>query len=142
MDNNSITVVADDNEFRVEIHEDPSMMYVLWKCHVEGELLKEKFQALLGIIIQFKPQKWLGNAKASYYTTVQDARWLFKTFLPKLIGSSVSRYARVETKNSLMALDSMHLQDKLEELPEEERGEFKFKFFTDEPPALEWLEVR
>jgi hypothetical protein len=141
MNDHGITIVAEDTVYRVEIHEEPSMMYVLWKCHIEGEELKERFQTLLGIIKQFKPQRWLGNAQASYYTTIQDARWLFNTFIPNLIGSSITRYARVETRNSLMALDSINLQDKLNSLPEEEKGEFEFKFFTEEPPAKEWLQV-
>ncbi len=137
--NKDIFIVAEDEFYRVEIHETPSMMYVYWKRHIEGDLLREKFQALLSIIKRFKPLKWLGNAKATYYITVQDAKWLFNTFIPNLIGSSVLRYARVEAKNSLMILDSMNLQDKISSLGADEIGEFKFMFFIDEEPALEWL---
>jgi hypothetical protein len=134
-----IYTVTEDEYYRVEIHENPSMMYVFWKRHIEGDLLKEKFMALLGIIKRFKPLKWLGNAKATYYTTVQDAKWLFSSFVPILIGSSVRRYARVEANNSLMILDSMKLHDTINNLNVDEIGEFKFKFFTEEEPALEWL---
>ena len=139
MENYDITLVADDNIYLVEMHQSTSMMHVHWKQHVEGELLKEKFQALLNIIKRFKPKRWLGNARAMHYTTIQDARWFFRTLLPQLIESSVMRYARIETRNSLMALDSMNLQDWLNSLPEGDKAPFEFRFFYEEEPALEWL---
>jgi hypothetical protein len=141
MSDKEFFIVTEDEYYRVEIHEDSSMMYVLWKRHIEGDLLQERFQTLLAIIKRFKPLKWLGNAKATYYTTVQDAKWLYNTFIPNLIGSSVMRYARVEAKDSLLMLDSMKLLDKISNLPAEEVGEFRFRFFIEEEPALEWLQV-
>ncbi|MEJ8801251.1 hypothetical protein [Pontibacter sp. H249] len=132
-------VIAEDEFYRVEMHETTSMLYVHWKCHLEGDALREKFLTILKLIKNFKPRRWLGNAKATYYTTVQDARWLFEEFIPILVSSSVNKYARVETANSLLLLDSLRLQEKLESLPNMATGTFEFSFFTDEEQAYTWL---
>lgn len=138
-DKSDSKVVAEDQFYRVEIHESTAIIYVFWKCHLEGDILKEKFMMLLSLIRKFKPRRWLGNATATYYTTIQDARWLFEEFIPALIDSSVLRYARVETPNSLLLLDSLSLQDKLDSLPKDKAERFEFRFFTDEDQAYQWL---
>ncbi|WP_299754310.1 hypothetical protein [uncultured Pontibacter sp.] len=132
-------LIADDQYYRVEIHEKPSLMYVFWKRHVEGEVLREKYLTLLSIVKKFEPKSWLGNARAMYYTTVQDARWIFDYFLPNLLESSICRYARLESPKSLLILDSMKLQDKISNLSEAKTGELEFQFFTDEELAIGWL---
>lgn len=141
MNEQNILVVADDQVYRVEMHEKASLMHVFWKCHVEGEVLKEKFQKLLELIVVFKPTRWLGNAKATHYITMQDARWLLLHFFPSLICSSVSKYARLESTASLLVLDSMSLQDKINSLPENSAEAFEFRFFTDEDQAHQWLAI-
>ncbi|GAB3194134.1 hypothetical protein ABID22_000320 [Pontibacter aydingkolensis] len=64
-DKDDSILVADDQFYRVEMHEKTSMIYVFWKCHLEGDILKEKFLMLLKLIDRFKPKRWLGNAKAT-----------------------------------------------------------------------------
>ncbi|MDX5421032.1 MAG: hypothetical protein LPK14_02175 [Hymenobacteraceae bacterium] len=141
MYDNRYALLLDDPDFRVEIR-DSSLLYVLWKHHLEGEALREKYLALLSIVQKFKPKAWLGNARAMYYTTVQDARWLFEHFLPTLIESSIVRYARLESPQSLLMLDSMKLQDRISQLAQGAAGHLEFKFFTDEGLALGWLTAR
>ncbi|WP_299826341.1 hypothetical protein [uncultured Pontibacter sp.] len=139
MSESDIIVVAEDDFYRVEVHEKPSLLYVHWKCHLEGDILKDKFLMLLKLIDKFKPERWLGNAKATYYTTIQDARWLLEEFIPVLVKSSVLRYARVETANSLLLLDSLNLQEKLRSRPPIHSETFEFRYFTDEAQAYTWL---
>lgn len=139
MNHNGYMLIADDEEHLVKIDQENAMMYVYWKRHIEGELFKDKFKGLLKIIGRFRPVRWLGNAQATHYTTVQDARWFLNHFLPQLVDSSISRYARVETRNSLMLLDSLNLQEKLANLSNGHPENFEFRYFTEEPQAFEWL---
>lgn len=132
-------LIADDDCYRVEIHQSTSLMYVLWKCHLEGDALREKYLALLQMANTQKPNCWLGNARAMYYTTLQDAKWIFEYFLPILIKSSIKKYARLESPQSLLILDSLHLQDKINDLAQQTTGELEFQFFTDEELAMDWL---
>jgi hypothetical protein len=142
MNENNITIITEDDYYRVEYHKRHSLMYVLWKSHLEGDILLDRYHSILEIVKKIKPARWLGNARALHYTTIQDSRWIFDKFIPSLIESSISRYARLESHSSLLILDSMKLQDRLNSLPEIKSNEFEFRFFTDEGLALSWLSSR
>ncbi|WP_439881100.1 hypothetical protein ACSX1A_18395 [Pontibacter sp. MBLB2868] len=133
--------ILEDQVYKVDIHLAESLMHVTWKQHIEGDLLQEKFLQLLDIIRRFNPRNWFGDARATHYITIQDAKWLLLNFIPSLIESSVLKYARLESTNSLMVLDSMSLQDKINALPQNKAGSFEFRFFTDEDQAHQWLAI-
>ncbi|MDX5436409.1 MAG: hypothetical protein LPK03_04405 [Pontibacter sp.] len=134
-----VEILAEDDVFRVEISRRLSLLHVLWKRHVEGELLREKYQTIFRLIDRFKPRCWLGNARALHYTTLQDARWFFDQFVFSLFASSVTKYARLEAHQSLLLLDSLSLHQKVNNYAESHPDQFEFRFFTDEGLALEWL---
>ena len=136
---NSIYLIVEDQDYRVELHENHSILYVIWKRHLEGEALYEKYLNLLNIVVQFQPRKWLGNARAIYYTTLQDSRWIIESFIPQLIESSITKYARLESPRSLLMLDSVRLLDKVKHLTQGISDKFEFQFFTDEEQAIGWL---
>lgn len=131
--------MIDDQDFRVDIKDRLSLIYIYWKRHLEGDALREKYLILLRLIRKYKPKRLLSNARTMYYTTVQDARWLFEQFLPMLIESSVTRYARLESPQSLLMLDSMTLQDRINLLAQGGEAALEFRFYTDEEQAVDWL---
>ena len=133
------TLIEEDQFYRVEFDEMRSLIHVYWKVHLEGEILKEKYLALLNIIKTFRPKLWLGNARAFHYTTLQDARWVFDYFIPGLIESSITKYARIESPRSLLLLDSENLLKKIITTSQEQDEVFEFSFFIDEGLALDWL---
>ena len=139
MNENETTVLAEDEHYRVEMQESSSVLYVLWKRHLEGEQLQERYLTLLSLIRHFKPRTWLGNATAMRYTTLQDAKWVFSTFLPILFNSSIAKYARVELSQSLLTLDSQHLKERLNTRNQRLEKAFEFGCFTDEEQARTWL---
>ncbi|PTX15041.1 hypothetical protein C8N40_109139 [Pontibacter mucosus] len=139
MHDDRCTLVVEDQDYRVELYEKRSLLSVLWKRHLEGEDLHEKYLTLLGIVMQFKPRYWLGNARAMYYTTLHDAGWISDNVLPALIESSITRYARIEAPQSLLMLDSMHFQDRVNIITQGLSDKFVFQFFTDEERAIGWL---
>ncbi|MBC5992482.1 hypothetical protein [Pontibacter cellulosilyticus] len=139
MKNFDSKLIEEDSYYRVEYAEKQSLIYVHWKEHIQGEVLKNKYLSLLNVISALQPKKWLSNAKVFHYTTLQDARWVFDYFIPNVVKSSLIKYARIEAPRSLLLLDSESLLEKITRTTREQNEVFEFRFFIDEEFALDWL---
>ncbi|WP_345163310.1 hypothetical protein [Nibribacter koreensis] len=124
----------------IHIHLDPrlSLLQVEWCKHPQSSEFRAVFQKLAGVVLDTKVKYWLSDPRAIHYLELGDQNWLIKDMAPLLKQSSLLKFARLVTKESLEMMDIVQILGNLEKTLDLEI-QTQFELFVNREDALEWL---
>lgn len=114
------------------------MLHVVCKKHLDSSDLRRNLLEIVELIKAYEIKYLLGDVRSLHYMKMEDANWLIATILPAMKVCTLQKWARVESSNSMIELNSLQLKNKLE-FEEACKQELQFESFVDEESALHWL---
>ncbi|GAB3200017.1 hypothetical protein ABID22_003042 [Pontibacter aydingkolensis] len=127
------------NEYvRADISEQQHFIYVKWAKHPSSDVFRSLFMELVNLTIEYKTSYWLSDARAIHYLEFSDQNWLIQYMAPYLGSTSVKKFARLSTKESIALMDVSRIYTSIEQL-KNIQVTTQFEVFLSEEAALEWL---
>ena len=136
--NINLRPVYQDDYLKAEIDPRVKFIFVDWFRHPGSQDFRNIFQKLADITIETRSEYWLSDARAIHYLEFADQNWLLREMAPLLKKSSLKKFARLTTKESLLLLDVVRVYDMLNQLKDLEI-ETKLEMFTNKEDAMNWL---
>ncbi|KAA3437062.1 hypothetical protein [Rufibacter hautae] len=131
-------LVYQDDYLKVEVDERAKYIYVEWLQSPGNEEFRNSFRVAGMISLEKKCEYWLSDARPIPFLDFGDQNWILREMKPLLRTSSLKKYARLSSMESINLLDVDRIYSSL---TEDAKGDLKTQFesFTNKQAALSWL---
>ncbi|WP_210465711.1 MULTISPECIES: hypothetical protein [Rufibacter] len=131
-------LIHQDDYLKVEVDERAKYIYVEWLQAPATEEFRKSFRLAGMISLDKKCEYWLSDARPIPFLDFGDQNWILREMKPLLRTSSLKKYARLSSMESINLLDIHRIYSSI---AEDDKGEFKTQFesFTSKQAALDWL---
>jgi hypothetical protein len=123
-----------DELLHIQLDAQSSFLYAVWLHHPSSPEFRQRFKMLAALVLEHQCQYWLSDSRAILFLDYGDQNWLLGE-MQGLSSSSLLRFARLMTYESLSMLDTQRILDRLEA----DSYLAQVQFFLDKESALDWL---
>jgi hypothetical protein len=127
-----------DEFIRVEVDEQCKYIYVEWLKAPDTENFRESFQLAGTISLAHKCEYWLSDARQIPYLDFANQNWVLRAMKPLLMISSLKKFARLSSKESIGLMDVHRIYNTISET-EGNNLFVQLESFSNKEAALDWL---
>ena len=133
-----LQTVYQDEYLTVQVDDKLKFIFLVWLRHPNGPEFRRLFQKAADITIEREIKYWLSDARAIHCLEFADQNWLVREMAPLLKKTSLLKFARLTTPESLMLLDATQVYEKVGKI-KDLGSKVELELFTDKEVALTWL---
>ncbi|MBC3541139.1 hypothetical protein ACFSC6_03085 [Rufibacter sediminis] len=133
-----LRLVHQDDNIKVEVDENAKFIYLEWLQAPPTEEFRKAFHLAGMICLEYKCEYWLSEARPIPYLEFADQNWVLREMKPILIKSTLKKYARISSKESISLLDIHRIYSALND-EQDPNLKTHFESFTSKDAALDWL---
>jgi hypothetical protein len=130
--------VYEDEFISIEVDDNKRFIQVVWLKHPDSDAFRRGFIKGAEITLARNCRFWLSDSRAIHYLEFAEQNWILDFMAPMLGDSCLSKFARVNSQESLALLDIDRILYRLESSPHV-RCDLEVAVFMHKQEALNWL---
>jgi hypothetical protein len=130
--------VFEDEFISIKIDNKLKFIQVSWLQHPDSDTFRRCFALAAEIVLARRCRYWLSDSRAVHYLEFAEQNWILDTMAPLLGNSCLTKFARINSQESLALLDIDRILYGLELSPHIRYAQ-ELAIFMDKQEALDWL---